>query len=216
MYFDYGFLLLPQLSLDPSCHPAHSILCPFSLFQKLHKTKNQKKKKFKTKQNKTTPPPPTHIFLHWQIGHGHEDCLLYTQWQSIEENWLSFCQWVSIANNLVKGVSQALLPHLSWEPVCLDPVQVLWMLPQFLCVGPVVSEDAVSLESSITSGSGSHILYETRWGLGWRRLILDWVLQCFLLSPRCPVVGLCVNFHLLKDPSLVKAEQGTDLWYVIR
>lgn len=93
------------------------------------KYKNNKKFKHKNRKSKQESKTPIRqevpkwnkkfteanmeFLLCWPLAHGHGPALergWYTQWHFIGENWLSLCQWVSIANSFsVRGWTMYLL-----------------------------------------------------------------------------------------------------------
>jgi hypothetical protein len=96
--------------------------------------------------------------------------------------------------------------------VCLEPVEVLLMLPQYpwvhTCPSPVVEVTNTSGYYMVLSLlQGKFLKFEGR-GL-METLSLSCPFQSLLLSAHCPVVWFFVTPRLLKEASLMRDEAGT-------
>lgn len=108
-----------------------------------------------------------------------------------------------------------------WDPVCLEPVQALCMLPlhrrslcELTCIHPVVfgrhsflwllQSFCLSLKAPLGSPSGD-LMETSHLGLS--------APQCLTLSAHCLVGGLYISFHSLQEEaSLLMSGNDTDGW----
>lgn len=135
------------------------------------------------------------IFLDMRPTLERDQC---TQWHSIREAWFSLSQQVSTSKSLMaKGGTLCPFPFFlpGFCLVWTCAVHRLWV---YMCISPVVTEDAVFSKSSMIPGynlsASSSVLTSGTWEKGFYKhlLFLHECSNSLSVFTQCPLVGLCV------------------------
>lgn len=175
-------LFIPQLFADPACFCIHPNLCPKILYQLVL---------------------PIYFWM-CDLPLDHDQC---TTACTLRKDWFPIFQKQTIANsssarsgNLCPTSCPMLGFCLAW--VCTGPVHAVRVT-----VSPYV-QLSCSVQKIVFPQSHFLLLALTRF------LHLPLQMRCssLLFSATCPIVGLCVNHHLLlKVASQMKADRYTNL-----
>lgn len=147
-------------------------------------------------------------------GHGAAlTCSLFSLWDSIGENEVLLCEWLSVGDSLWFS-DRVLFLSLSWDLIWFRPVQALWMLPNSLwfhmCISLVVSRSRflgvfhlhwIFLQTYSLLFFGVSLSPNGGAWIWWICSTQD-MFQGLSLSAHCPDVGLCSFFTSTANRSL--------------